>query len=1085
MICALPKGLGRSRSLAAGRRAALNRLLLALAMACALVVSGAPALAAAPPAATGLPAADVGRLSAGATDRSIVIFRDPQGGFPAGQRALAIDREQAPVRGELAQLHAGGVTPFHVVNAVAATISPAEADRLRGLPSVQAVVPDLPVPPAPVGATPAAQPACSARPGAPQVEPEALGLLGATAAQDLADGGGVKVAFLADGVDPGNPDFRRGGRTIFADYRDFTGEGPAAATNGTAAFGAAASIAAQGRQVFDLGQGCKFRVRGVAPGATLVGLEVEGTSVPTLASTVVRAIDWAVNVDHVDVIDEPFSRNVYPDPANDPIALADAAAVAAGVTVVASAGDAGPSSTIGTPSDAPGVIGVGATTQLRLYRQTAAFGSQLVPGGWLSDDIAGFSSAGFTLDGPGTVDVVAPGDSGWALCSPAPRFAGCAGRPLQAFAGSGESASLTAGVAALVIQAFERTHHGARPGPALVKQILLSSATDLHAAANRQGAGLVDALRAVQTAMSVQDAAGAPPAVGDGVLVSPCHLEATVPAGTQQTFTVGVTNAGTAARTLQPSLLALNATPVATDTGTLALPLATAPTFVDQDGLAAGYVVHQFTVPAGTDRLDANVTWDAQGQPGSIVAETLFDPQGNLAGYSRPQGSGGHGHVEVHDATPGTWTDVVWAHKDVAPYSGDVPFVIIMQRFSPVGAVSPATLTLAPGASGTFAVTVPVALGDTTARLALGTGGSVPVTMRGLVPLGPAGGAFQDRFTGGVGAPAFGGHTFTYQFDVPAGEPALSLALKMQNPGYDVTALLVDPAGQPVDVQGTAAAAGSFGSAIQLVQALPRAGRWTVVLVLNDPLPGARVLIPFTGQVGFAGPEVSAPGLPASPATVLARGVPVTVTLQVSNTGVGQQGFFVDPRLDRMARLTLPGVTPLRVTLPLTAAEAEPSLLVPPDTDRLLVTASSRRPVQLDVAQRLGSPDVAGVAAGDRSIAIVAAPEVARGLWLAGPALVGPFRHAVTPVPAAVTAEARTKAFDPAVASSTGDVWPRSGPFTPLALAPGQSGSIAVTITPSAPAGTVVRGVLEVDTFDPLTSSGDQAALLPYEYRVG
>ena len=84
-----------------------------------------------------------------------------------------------------------------------------------------------------------------------------------------------------------------------------------------------------------------------------------------------------------------------------------------------------------------------------------------------------------------------------------------------------------------------------------------------------------------------------------------------------------------------------------------------------------------------------------------------------------------------------------------------------------------------------------------------------------------------------------------------------------------------------------------------------------------------------------------------------------------------------------------------------------------------------------------------------------------------------------------ISAEARTKAFDPAVASSTGDVWPRSGPFTPLALAPGQSGSIAVTITPSAPAGTVVRGVLEVDTFDPLTSSGDQAALLPYEYRVG
>jgi hypothetical protein len=44
---------------------------------------------------------------------------------------------------------------------------------------------------------------------------------------------------------------------------------------------------------------------------------------------------------------------------------------------------------------------------------------------------------------------------------------------------------------------------------------------------------------------------------------------------------------------------------------------------------------------------------------------------------------------------------------------------------------------------------------------------------------------------------------------------------------------------------------------------------------------------------------------------------------------------------------------------------------------------------------------------------------------------------------------------------------------------------IAVTITPTARPGTVVRGTLEVDTFDPLTSSGDQAALLPYTYRVG
>ncbi len=60
--------------------------------------------------------------------------------------------------------------------------------------------------------------------------------------------------------------------------------------------------------------------------------------------------------------------------------------------------------------------------------------------------------------------------------------------------------------------------------------------------------------------------------------------------------------------------------------------------------------------------------------------------------------------------------------------------------------------------------------------------------------------------------------------------------------------------------------------------------------------------------------------------------------------------------------------------------------------------------------------------------------------------------------------------FDCAISASTGDAWAQtvnaSAPYTPMTLAPGQSGTITLTITPNAPKGTVVRGFIAVDTFN-------------------
>ena len=94
------------------------------------------------------------------------------------------------------------------------------------------------------------------------------------------------MAFIADGVNPDNPDFiRANGQHVFVDYQDFSGTGTDAPTDGGEAFLDSSSIAAQGREVYNVagyGAGlstpCRIRILGVAPGASLVGLNVFGSA---------------------------------------------------------------------------------------------------------------------------------------------------------------------------------------------------------------------------------------------------------------------------------------------------------------------------------------------------------------------------------------------------------------------------------------------------------------------------------------------------------------------------------------------------------------------------------------------------------------------------------------------------------------------------------------------------------------------------------------------------------------------------------------------------------------------------------------
>ena len=207
----------------------------------------------------------------------------------------------------------------------------------------------------------------------------------------------------------------------------------------------------------------------------------------------------------------------------------------------------------------------------------------------------------------------------------------------------------------------------------------------------------------------------------------------------------------------------------------------------------------------------------------------------------------------------------------------------------------------------------------------------------------------------------------------------------------------------------------------------------------------------------------------------------------------------------------------MTATIPLGAASPTPTFFVPPESSGLAIAAESlapTMPLNMDITNADGappygtsfvsnpdSPDIAATPFVDpftgqyAAVASETAPEVPFGQWLAYPMSVGPFTGAATPNTVQLGAVAVTQQFDAAIDPSTGDEYAlltgqQSRSYAPLTLASGATGTITLTITPNAPVGTVVRGVLYIDTLAtsggvPITNSGDEMVAIPYAYTVG
>ncbi len=893
--------------------------------------------------------------SAGKHERVVVVFDDQLTNLPANRahrhaRQASATAMQKPLVAQLKQVGATHITTLSLLNAVAATMPAAEAKALSRTRGVEKVVPDGTIiigqgasNPKTVAASrvrksrfPAraadGQRICSAFSGKPLLEPEALSLIHASSdnpfdpfeASRIATGQGVIVGNVDANSLAGNPNLiRPNGQPVVIDAPDPTENVFSDEFNGDVS-----TIAAQGTVTYTYASqlpfstfpaNCSFRIEGDATGASLLstGFFSDTNSLGQIVapeSQVIAGLQQAVD-EGVNVVSESYGFGALPDGSADLIEPANDAMVQAGVVVVESAGDSGSSGTVEAPADDPNVIDAAGSDDLRLLAQADGYTR-----GWESDNMTTLSSGGTAPNGA-VVDLVAPGYLSLAVAG----VGQVPPLPTEAFGGTSESAPFIAGAAADVIQAYRDTHGGATPTPAQVKAILTSTATDIGAPADQQGAGLLNIFGAVEAARQMPGTTAhgffSPP----GLVDSPTQLDVQGAGGSTSHQLVTLYNASARFERVTGTYRVLGSqrsfgNPV---TENVSAPAAGSP-LPAQGATAAPPVT--FRVPRGVDVLDADMRWpDPTNSGNNILTFILTDPAGRLAQQSYdfgasngPNASPDIQHSTVEHPMAGTWTaQIVWSngrgHVQTAPdvpgnYTGTVTFQASGQNFTTSPASGPVTIAPRSSVSVPLSIALPQAPGDAPESVQFtsrdGIESSVPIARRTVIP--SAGGSFSATLTSSVSRGA--GQIKTFYVNVPAGKNDLDVSFNAPDHAADdpVYYYLLSPS----DLDPSVAESGNVDATA--IDTTPTPGNPTgnASLIATDPEPGMWEIDVMQGATtdgtvfsqavsGVVAYNKLAPfaetGLPTSAATTIGSTSSVPVTVTVKNTTNHVALFLLQP----------------------------------------------------------------------------------------------------------------------------------------------------------------------------------------------